>query len=130
MARAIPHEDQTSDFGEWTDDGYDDANSDKEDGLVWGLEKEKIEGWLSNDQVQDIPCQDETYDEQYHRVESGDSGMSEDPDYMACGKRKERLDTWKAHQDGLRAGLAHLPCYADEVFLQRKDAKEGRCCGG
>ncbi|KAK3691787.1 hypothetical protein LTR37_018445 [Vermiconidia calcicola] len=121
---AIPRHQLTSDYGDWSDDGYDDASDygrrHPGNELARELKIDAIEKWK-----RDLEVEDDTgnmvKEEDRHDLESGGKSLADVSVTslmdVAVGKHRTRIDKWTAHQEKLRAALGPIPL-EDALWFQ------------
>ncbi|KAK3681942.1 hypothetical protein LTR37_020738 [Vermiconidia calcicola] len=121
---AIPRHQLTSNYGDWSDDGYDDASDygrrHSGNELARELKIEGIEKWK-----RDLEEEDDTgkmaKEEDRHDLESGGKSLADVSVTslmdVAIGKHRRRIDEWAAQQEKLRAALGPVPI-GDALWFQ------------
>ena len=134
---ALPREELTSDFGDWSDDGYDNRSNISDP--LRDLKKERIHKWRRDEEQKKIVSSSKWRVGKRARDSGGRSiaaGSGRGSAFERLGgKDRIRIDKWQAHQEKLRASsqFADLPAVADEILPQPPawlpPVEEGRCCG-
>lgn len=114
--RASPKEEETSDFGDWTDDGYDDSGFVPEC-PIWWLEEGRISRWVDlererlglNSGEPITPSQSDWAIEEPITEPGGRTilplgdGLEPHLEDLSEGKWRQKIDDWRHKQDKIRA---------------------------